>query len=261
MSPWQCLDEELNRWSDLDKPATFWWRDDDAVAPTPQLERLLKYAELVPLCLAVIPGLAVPELATRLAELPSVAVLQHGWNHLNHAADGKSEYPSSRSADDVGHELAAGRSRLTGLFGGQLLPVFVPPWHGFASRFLGLLPLNGITHISRIGPRPSMFAADNLGQVNTHVAPIRWTVPRSFGDETDYLLRIIDHLHGRRTGQYHAAEATGLLTHHLVQDDASYRFISRLLSVTLGHPAVCWLDGRTVFSFSFERGEVCDSHS
>lgn len=247
MSVWQALSEELDRWSDTGKTATFWWRDDDAVAPTAQLERLLKYAQAAPMCLAVIPDSATPELADRIKDVTSVAVLQHGWNHVNHAATGKSEYPASRSAHEVEREVAAGRRLLAGRFGAQSLPVFVPPWHGFDDCFLPLLASNGITHISRMGPRPSLFADHNLFQVNTHVAPIQWTVPRSFGDEAEYVARIIDHLRGRRTGQYDAGEPTGLLTHHLVQNDRSFQFVSDLLKVTSEHPAGMWLDGEAVF--------------
>jgi len=247
MSLWQRLAEELNLWSDTGKTATFWWRDDDAVAPTPQLERLLEYAESVPLCLAVIPDSSTAELADRIKNIPSVVVLQHGWNHFNHAEDGKSEYPASRSTHEVEQELAAGCRLLAGRFGAQSLPVFVPPWHGFDDQFLPLLASNGITHISRMGPRRSLFADLNLLQVNAHVAPIRWTVPRSFGDEAEYLSGIIDHLRGRRTGQYDAAEPTGLLTHHLVQDDRSFQFVSDLVSLTSQHQSGEWLAGNAVF--------------
>lgn len=247
MSPWQCLSEELDHWYDAGKTATFWWRDDDAVAPSLQLEGLLRCAGPVPLCLAVIPDLATAELAERLKCVSSAVVLQHGWRHSNHAADGKSEYPPSRSGCEVERELAAGRSLLAEYFGAQSLPAFVPPWHGFDDRFLRLLPQNGITHLSRMGPRPSLLAAQDLVQVNAHVAPIRWTSPRSFGDEAEYLCKMIDHLRGRRTGRYDVTEPTGLLTHHLVQDTRSYKFVSELLNVILQHSAARWLDGKEIF--------------
>src|SRR5207302_676611 len=77
------------------KVATLWWRDDDAVAPTARLSRLLSIASGVPVSLAVIPADAEPELARWLshyllsAPKASVVVLQHGWRHLNRSGIGK----------------------------------------------------------------------------------------------------------------------------------------------------------------------------
>jgi hypothetical protein len=260
MSNWQRLSQELDLWSESGRTATLWWRDDDAVAPTPQLERLLKHTHSVPLSLAVVPSAATPELAERIRGLSSIAILQHGWAHANHAAAGLSEYPSSRSEADVGSELAAGRDVLNELFGAQSIAAFVPPFHGFDDRFLRLLPQNGIASISRKGPRPSRFAAKGLLQVNAHVSPIRWTAPPSFGDDAPYLAELVDHLCGRRTGRYDSAEPTGLLTHHLWQDEGSFEFVSRLVDLTLQHPAAKWLHGTKVF-FPDQGSEAWSGHS
>jgi hypothetical protein len=132
-------------------------------------------------------------------------------------------------------------------FGGQYLRVFVPPWHGFDARFLPLLPRYGIGWISRKGPRPSERATEGLRQANAHAAPIRWSVPPSFGDEEEYLSTIVDHLRGRRVRSYDFDEPTGILTHHLVQNDASYAFIARLLDLTAKHQAAEWLNPREIF--------------
>ena len=37
--PWLELNAELDRWHKAGKTARFWLRDDDAVEPTPELER------------------------------------------------------------------------------------------------------------------------------------------------------------------------------------------------------------------------------
>ncbi len=248
MAGWLELTEELDRWQEAGATATFWWRDDDAVDDTPQLDVLLKHAGTIPLGLAVMPGLATRELATRLAKHASVAVLQHGWRHDNHAPSGNSEYPASRSMADVSRELADGRRVLTTLFGPQAIPVFAPPWHGFDAGFLPLLGRNGLIGISRRGPRPALFAADGIVQANAHVAPIVWSSPPSFGADDLYLDQIIDHLRGRRLGRYDTTEATGLLTHHLVQDDRSYAFIARFVALVSEHPACAWRDATSMFS-------------
>ncbi|HJY51084.1 MAG TPA: hypothetical protein VJ349_20980, partial [Stellaceae bacterium] len=94
---------EFDFWEETGKIATLWWRDDDAVRPTARLGRLLSIAPGVPVSLAVIPADAEPELAQwldqhlRSAPKASVAVLQHGWRHLNHSGVGKkSEFPAER---------------------------------------------------------------------------------------------------------------------------------------------------------------------
>ncbi len=98
--------------------ATLWWRDDDAVMPTRQLDWLLRVAGTTPIGLAVIPALARRELVAALGTRRNVAVLQHGWQHANRAVHGKKcEYPETRPVNIVGAELAAGRARLRALFG------------------------------------------------------------------------------------------------------------------------------------------------
>src|SRR5579862_10004652 len=96
---WSDLVDELDRWGLAGCAANLWWRDDDAVAPTPQLDELLRLSDEVPIALAVIPALARPELANAFDGRPHVAVLQHGWQHANRAGHGKkSEYPEARQA-------------------------------------------------------------------------------------------------------------------------------------------------------------------
>src|SRR5204862_1733198 len=93
-SSWFDLVDELDLWADLGETATFWWRDDDAVRPSPHLDQLLAFTKRVPIALAVIPAAAEASLANRLAGSPNVTVLQHGWRHANHAAASSySEYP------------------------------------------------------------------------------------------------------------------------------------------------------------------------
>jgi hypothetical protein len=45
-----------------------------------------------------------------------------------------------------------------------------------------------------------------------------------------------------------ADEPTGILTHHLVQDEATDAFLDRLIAVSVAHPAALWLDAREIFS-------------
>src|SRR5205085_3367391 len=117
---WTDLTDEFDRWQAAGRVAGLWWRDDDAIAATPQLDLLLELAENVPVALAVIPGLAEPSLPAALEKKPDIAVLQHGWRHTNHAVAGKkSEFPAHRKPSEVSADLAAGAARLRALFGSR----------------------------------------------------------------------------------------------------------------------------------------------
>jgi hypothetical protein len=248
---WPDLIRELDQWAKSGRTATFWWRDDDAIAPTPLLDVLLGVASPLPISLAVIPGLVEPILADRLTHEPQIAILQHGWRHIDHVArlrlkGDPSEYPKQRATSEVARELRTGRQRLKGLFGDRALPVFVPPFHGFHEGFLPLLASNGLRAISRNHARTAKSLAGVM-QVNTHVELIRWSDPPSFNGTAAALARLIAHLKARREGDADIEEPTGILTHHLVQDAESYAFIKELIVVTLAHPAIRWLDGHEIF--------------
>ena len=132
MSGWQDLDAELAAWASSGREVTLWWRDDDAAAPDPALDRLLSAAARLPLGLAVIPAAAGEGLAERLSEAaPSLQVLQHGFSHINHAAAGrkKMELGTERPLTMICEDLARGQAILRALFPGRSLPILVPPWN------------------------------------------------------------------------------------------------------------------------------------
>ena len=56
------------------------------------------------------------------------------------------------------------------------------------------------------------------------------------------------HLRARRFLEVDAEEPTGILTHHLVQDERTNDFLRRLVTVTSAHPATRWLDATEVFA-------------
>lgn len=240
--------DELDRWSAEGRTATFWWRDDDAVEPTPALDRLLAATEGIPLALAVIPGPATGALAERLENYPAVTVLHHGWMHADHALEPpSSEYPGHRAEDEVRAEIEAGRERLAALFGDRFLPVFAPPWHGFDERFAPVLERCGLTGLSRKGPRPSRRLG-GLALANVHAVPILWTSPPRFGEAGLVVEALCRHLRERRVGSCDADEPTGILTHHLVQDEDSYAFLAEMTALVAAHPAAAWVGAETIFA-------------
>lgn len=246
---WHDLEAELGCWGDAGLAATLWWRDDDAASAGARLGRLFAIADGIPLALAVIPAAAQCDLAERIAGMASVAVLQHGWRHVNHGGEGKkSEFPPGRTPDAVASDLAAGRARLAALFAGQALAVLAPPWNRFDAAFLPLLAAAGIGAISCIKPRAARWPAPHVFAVNVHADLVDWRGGRGFVGEGAALGALLAHLRDRRLGRCDADEPTGILTHHLVQDEAADAFLTRLVALIRAHPAAHWLDPRVVFA-------------
>lgn len=238
---WIDLAAELDRWEEAGQVAQLWWRDDDAVAPTLALDRLLNIAGIAPLALAVIPADVAPDLARALALFPQIAVLHHGWCHANRAAGGKSsEYPPDRHPVDVADELDEGRRRLHALFGPRALPVFVPPWNRFAERFIPLLVEARLTALSQLAPRQGGPPA-GIRVLDVDVDVVAWRADRGFIGEAPALARLVTALRREREGQ---GGPVGILTHHLVMDGATEDFLFRLGDAVTGHPAACWTDIR-----------------
>lgn len=235
---------ELDRWRRAGLALPFWWRDDDAVAPTPALDRLIALADRfgAPLHLAVIPRPATEALAERLRGLTGIFVFTHGWNHVSHAPgnEKKAEFGPHRELAVMLGEIEAGRQRLHALFADRALPVFTPPWNRIAPTVVERLAALGFRALSTFTPRGSKFVADGLLQVNTHLDPVAW---KSGGGLLETALldnQVARDLQARRTGQADNAEPYGLLTHHLVQDDATWNFISTLLQTLQESGVATW---------------------
>jgi len=226
---------ELARWRDEGLMLPVWWRDDDAIEPTPALERLLGLAEGfgAPLHLAIVPQPAKLELADRLRGLSGVFALTHGWKHTTHApADSKkAEFGAHRPLSAMLEDIVAGRNRMQDLFGAKALPVFTPPWNRIAGDLVSQLAPAGFKAVSTYTPRAARFAAEGLLQVNTHLDPVAWKSGGGLLDPNLLDVQMARELEARRTGSADNREPYGLLTHHLVQDDATWAFTDRLLDM------------------------------
>jgi hypothetical protein len=251
---WPDLVKELDRWRQAGREATLWWRDDDAVAPSARLDRLMSIAGTLPIALAVIPALAEEDLAKWISLRPRrvpfahFAVLQHGWSHLSRSISGKkTEFPAERARHRVASELAAGRVRLAELFRCRALPVLVPPWNRFDDSLLPILRSCGLFAVSRTNPRRTIHPAPGIVEANVHVDLVAWTGSRGFIGEEQALGLLVEHLRARRLRLVSTDEPTGILTHHLVQDEATDAFLDRLVAVTGARAGTRWLDAREVF--------------
>lgn len=241
---WQWLAVELDRWEEAGIRAAFWWRDDDAVAPTPALARLaeLSAGHSAPLALAVIPAGLDAGLGPWLKTRPLLSVLQHGYAHANHAAAGQpgvelgGRCPPGQSRRD----LARGHARLEQTFGARFVPVLVPPWNRIDPELLPALPALGFRGLSTMRARKAARPIAGLTVVNAHLDPIHWRHDRGFVGGYPATAILIQHLVARRTGYRDRAEPTGLLTHHLVQNEAVWRFCESLLQFVNEHPAAYW---------------------
>ncbi|MBT3361413.1 MAG: hypothetical protein HN403_17455 [Rhodospirillales bacterium] len=249
MSGWKELERELDEWRNLGREATLWWRDDDATEPSPALDRLTALSKTysIPVALAVVPGEIKRSLFPRLSTNENCTVLQHGFRHTNNARDGekKAEFGPHRGNDEMLAELIEGAKRM-GSFE-RAFPALVPPWNRIdCGLFAGLADI-GFRAVSTFGPRQSAFPASGLRQVNTHVDPVSWHGGRGFAGEETTLSQLTGHLAARRNATVDTDEPTGLLTHHLVCDDAGWTFMETLFEKTKNNPAARWLRAKEAF--------------
>ncbi|MBZ9747801.1 polysaccharide deacetylase family protein [Mesorhizobium sp. CO1-1-7] len=238
---WQPLVEELAGRQRAGRKAEFWLRDDDAVDPTPALDRLLDLTGefTVPVTLAVIPALTDEKLAARLDEAPHATVAMHGWVHRNHAPEGhkKQELGAHRPGEAVLEELAGGLSHLTGLHGARTVPMLVPPWNRIDAGLVSDLGSIGFAALSVFGPPDPA----SLAVINCNVDIMDWHGTRGCRDHGLLIQAIVARLQDAFDD-----EPVGLLTHHLVHDESAWLFLERLFTVTAQIDSCVWLPIRTL---------------
>ena len=246
MTPdWRPLQKELKLWLAEDLALPLWWRDDDAISVTPQLEQLTALSDTLglPVHLAVIPQGAEAELAIYMSAQPALIPVVHGWAHSNHAPQGKkkAEFHLNRPIEIILADAKAGMKRLQVLFGEDLRPVFVPPWDRIASEVTVHLPGLGFRILSTATPRKSALAAPKLKQVNTHLDPIDWRSTRGLVAPEHLIAQTVQLLRDRRVGRADNTEPFGILTHHLVHDQDIWTFTEELLQRLLEGPGIPWV--------------------
>ena len=219
-------------------PVKFWLRDDDAVLPGALLDRLLNLTETysIPLTMAVIPAMTGEALAQRLADASHVSVAVHGWSHTNYANqdEKKQELGDHRSSSEVLDELRQGFTRLEQLYPEQFVPLLVPPWNRISNELVTRLSASGYKWLSTFGDNPASMRDTGLVQINTQVDIIDWKGSR--GGRSAALLS------SEIASQIQRDQSSiGILTHHLVHDEAAWRFLEQLFKATSEHAGVRWL--------------------
>jgi hypothetical protein len=216
------VEAELAEWRKLGLKPRLWWRDDDARAPSPALDRLFAIAGDRPLSLAVVPDGSLDLLAQRLSSERNVSVGQHGVDHINRRPSGevKSEYAEPPSIGDLATALSGGRARMRAA---GLDPTFyTPPWNTVDTALPRAIRRLGYSMLSA-GEERVLYA--DLNYASAEIDVVAWKgAPRFKGG-----LRIMTAL-GRALVQRRQAEEydrpIGLLTHHLDHDEATWRFVA-----------------------------------
>ncbi|HSG94611.1 MAG TPA: polysaccharide deacetylase family protein [Afifellaceae bacterium] len=242
--------DELQRWRDQGLTLPLWWRDDDAIAPTQALDRLLALAESfdAPLHLAVVPRPAEDALAEGVGDAAQVFAIPHGWQHGNHAPAGekKAEFGAHRPIEVMLDEVARGWRRIEGMFGSRAVPIFVPPWNRVCPAVIEGLAGVGLAAVSTFLPREAKYPSPGLLQVNSHLDPIAWRAGGDLADPDALAADIVAQLTDRRDGPVDNSEPFGLLTHHLAHDERVWSFVEAFVEVVVESGVANWtspLDG------------------
>lgn len=229
MTLWQPVTSELARWRASGLTPELWLRDDDAIQPTPSLDRLIALSEefAIPVALAIIPARTGTALAQRLDKVRHIHPVIHGWSHANHAphSEKKQELGPHRPRGTVLNDLAAGFARLGALHGERLVPMLVPPWNRIDQGLLDDLPALGFGALSAFGHK--LASRPGLAVVNTHIDIIDSHAGNACRDHAWLVAAFAAELAAARTS---GGRPVGILSHHLVSDDEAFRFLRDLFT-------------------------------
>lgn len=228
---WQPLRDELALWHKESLNLPVWWRDDDAIDHTENLEKLLKLSEHVgvPVHLAVVPKQATTELAEAVSPLSNIIPVVHGWSHTSHTnqVGNNNEFSDERPLKSRVQDVTLGLERIQSLFGSLTVPMFVPPWNRFGTSLVPELEKSGYQFVSTSGARQTRFLGSNMEQINVHFDPIAWRRHRNLKNPEKLITQICQNLADRRLGRADNTEPFGMLTHHLAHSDSVWEFAER----------------------------------
>ncbi len=230
------LDTELQNWRAAGKDPQLWWRDDDAISVTPQLEHLARLASSadIEILLAVIPAYAKRDLVAYVEQCLNLKPCIHGWSHENHApaSEKKCELGTHRDLSEVLDDIVRGCQRLDDLFGRAVLPVLVPPWNRMRDDLAERLCEVGIEAFSTFTHQRSVPEI----QVNTHVDVMDWKAPCGTTGKSPDAVQI-ELASALRVSRANGFYPIGLLTHHLVHDETAWATLSAIVA----HPDLNWV--------------------
>jgi hypothetical protein len=230
------LAAEFSRWAREGRRPRLFLRDDDAIADTAQLQRLLAICERfgMPLLLASIPRDADATLARAVRGNALVTAAIHGHAHVNHAPRGEKpcEMGDHRRLETVLGELRRGREKLLDLFDGRLSGLLVPPWNRISANVARHAVEAGFTAISTHGWN---IPAGLPPMVNTHLDIIHWSGGR-VGRQWEWVAEQLAINLAEARSRGHAA--VGILAHHLAHDEQAWRMLEAIGETAARHGAV-----------------------
>ena len=227
--------------------AELWWRDDNAVAPTVELDRLIALSNRhgVPCGLAANPADAGEPLRKAVSDAAHVWVLQHGVTHADRAPGGieDGEPDIHRPKSEVFEELRQGMLKFNQLFKVRFIPVLAPPWGHLDPALLAYLPVMGFRGLSSVHHDQRSVPPGDLRVADVYCDVLDWSDPKNprFAGTEACVAALVEHLRNKRTGKADATEPTGLRTHHRDMDQDAWTFMGVLLDLTVGHPATRWM--------------------
>lgn len=204
------------------------FRDDDVDEDEISLRVLLKLFldHEIPINLEIIPGRLTPPAVALLRERhdrrPDLIELnQHGWQHINHEAEGRRcEFGPSRSYDQQLADTALGRRVLEDAFGSSFSAVFTPPWNRCTDDTFAALDYLGFKALSKIrGERE--VTGYSFRELSVTLDLFRWKGSVS--------MKSPEELIGELVSQIQTLETIGILLHHKVMDEAAWEFLAALL--------------------------------
>ena len=250
---WNPVRSEFDRWAHDGLTARLWLRDDDAIAATPALARLLASCRAggVTVLIAAIPMAADASLQRALAGATCAEVAVHGIWHRNHAPPTRKaeELAPERGRSEIMAALVPARARLQQMLGADAGRWYVPPWNRITPEVASWLPEAGFSAVSTFGTdHLSKNAA--LLEANTHVDIIDWKGGRVgrpvawVAAELARQLALARADGGRVAGGPGAPSVVrpiGILTHHLVHDDSAWAALDGLLAATRHSRGARWI--------------------
>ena len=248
----ESVSAELDTWQSEGRSATFWWRDDDVVSDSSELQRLFDIARRTRavVALAVIPNDMDDGLPDALRNQPCVA-WQHGYRHLWRLDDDErgfeqGEFGPGRALESMMADAVSGWRAMDRVFGEQWEPVFVPPFHALAPEFKAVIPSLGYRGLS--SGLPFIEPIPTLAEVSAEVDIMDWPNRRFLGNAAAADL-VSEQLRARRSGDK-GSEPIGILTHHLAMDAGAWDFTEALFSLLDHHEAAELIPANRVFDQS-----------
>ena len=232
------------------QPVTFWWRDDDAIDATPELDKLLELSlqHEVPLSLAVIPKNATDALANKILQNSRIVVLLHGYSHRNHSTDvaktRASEFGDNRAIGESLNDLEMGLSRLDELFGESALPILAPPWNRIGQKCATRISEVNLVGLSCFGKLRKL--GESSHNLDVHWDPIKWGNKPKFCGKEKAWKKLANELVRRKQNN----SPLGIMTHHLVHDEDTWVFLAELFEILSNHPGAVFPDIRELFGLT-----------